>query len=585
MFKKTMFVSLVLLLCIGMNAFGAKNLGTTKKVTVTSFSTSESAVDSSAEVKTITSDYIEKFHPETLSDVLNKTAGVSFKSYGALGSLQIPVIRGTGGGRTKVFINGLSVDNDCSGIYKFDLSTIPVSSVDYVEIVGSGSMNSGNTVAAGGIINIVLKDSEDLKKGSISIENGSMSSSLFDSQKVDLSYKLGKVLTSVSVQRAENKYRDNNAMYSVSALANASGENYSVSESFCFQHLEIPGPVPGPESVTDPSPDAYQDEIRFTSSNNFVFDNVTLDIGYTYNPYSGFDGSSDINYKTNVANLNVFYDLGAFQPYFKNNLNYMKDPGYDCSKTVRYSPTLGFTSSFYTDNWGFFAMAEGSYATDMKKFIPSCSIGTGFYGFDNLSLDANACYAVKIPAFTDLFAPDTGSTAGNPNLKPESAMSVNVNSAYVCDGFAFKGVFFFKYLKDAINWDNHNPDEKWIPSNIDKSLYTGLDLALSYSSDSFTVNFGWLWNHSKNLSDGQPVEGVIEHTIALDASYSFGRFIFAFDAKYFGVIVANASVSYELKNGVEVYVKADNVFNTQYSLVTGYPMPGIKVRVGSSWSF
>jgi outer membrane cobalamin receptor len=70
-----------------------------------------------------------------------------------------------------VYLDGELLNTEHQGTV--DLTTIPVSAIDHIEIIKNGTGNLGKAVAFGGIVNIVTKKAtEDKPTTTISFENG-----------------------------------------------------------------------------------------------------------------------------------------------------------------------------------------------------------------------------------------------------------------------------------------------------------------------------------------------------------------------------------------------------------------------------
>ena len=111
------------------------------------------------QVTVITEDEIKKSGKTELVDVLSDIAGVTFRSYSTGAEAQVSM-RGFGEnsyGRVQVLVDGRSLNNpDMSGL---NWQSIPLSSIEKIEILDGPSAVLYGSGAVGGVINIITKES------------------------------------------------------------------------------------------------------------------------------------------------------------------------------------------------------------------------------------------------------------------------------------------------------------------------------------------------------------------------------------------------------------------------------------------
>jgi iron complex outermembrane receptor protein len=106
---------------------------------------------------------------ETLGELLRESPGTRALSLGALGSYSTLSLRGTGGEHTRVVFDRMPLGRDGEA---FDLSTIPVSTLDAVEVYRGGAPVGLGTGAIGGVLRLVPRLEED-PAGEVGIGVGS----------------------------------------------------------------------------------------------------------------------------------------------------------------------------------------------------------------------------------------------------------------------------------------------------------------------------------------------------------------------------------------------------------------------------
>ncbi len=121
--------------------------------------------------------------------------------------------------------------------------------------------------------------------------------------------------------------------------------------------------------------------------------------------------------------------------------------------------------------------------TDFGVFAyPGLDIG---YRLDKTwKLFANAGYNYRIPTFTDLYYEDAGNL-GNPDLKPERALSLEAGVKYFRPGWSGQVALFRRDGTNLIDYSKENPTDKWMANNFSMVLTQGMEI----SSDVFVPVF------------------------------------------------------------------------------------------------
>ncbi|HKM07260.1 MAG TPA: TonB-dependent receptor plug domain-containing protein, partial [Sphaerochaeta sp.] len=338
--KKRGIFSLVVLLALS-TLFAAQttttDIGTAYELVISDVALAQAETNNASSVSVITRKQIEAYNADSTGDLVNKAIGTTFNSKGGLGALQTITVRGAGSEKHLVFLDGvlLSSAHEAS----VDLSLIPISTIERIEIIKSGSGNLGRTNAIGGMVNIITKQGKATEAPfSVNVENGSFLPeaygpsdthnwlSLVDSQKLDLTYTNllsgTNLVANVGGVVAQNAYtydkgtavkalRDNAQVYSLHGGINASrsiGDNIEVSSSNLgnYQHLGVPGPWGGL------TPNDYQEDILLSTKNTITHTDlgsnrgkIKTELNYTYGRILAHIGSSDSIHNKNKGNFLV----------------------------------------------------------------------------------------------------------------------------------------------------------------------------------------------------------------------------------------------------------------------------------------
>ncbi len=96
---------------------------------------------------------IEKVSPYEINSVISLSPGVFLRDYGGAGGLKTVSIRGASSSETKLHINGIELNSRING--SFDLSLMPISLIENVEIIRGGSAIFYGSNSSAGVINFV----------------------------------------------------------------------------------------------------------------------------------------------------------------------------------------------------------------------------------------------------------------------------------------------------------------------------------------------------------------------------------------------------------------------------------------------
>jgi len=216
---------------------------------------------------TIDAEDIANSGANNITDVLRYQAGVSVRSFFGVNGSRTTIDLGgfgeNGGSNTLILLNGRRLnDLDLASV---NLATIPLDSVERIEIVqGSASVLYGDN-AVGGVINIVTKSALDGESGNVAVELGT-----FNTRRLTagLQKMAGDTALSLNVESLKSAaYRDSNAVENASLAAEISREDDGWQRGLRYRQswedIQLPG------SLNEPD---YQADRRQAGS--FPYDNI-----------------------------------------------------------------------------------------------------------------------------------------------------------------------------------------------------------------------------------------------------------------------------------------------------------------------
>lgn len=146
-----------------------------ERVVVTASLTQHSELTAPASVSVITAEDIAKMPVKDISEAVRSATGVSVLSSAAYGRNTIR-IRGLESKHTLILINGSRINSQDALIRgnDFDLSTIPLTAIERIEVVRGPVSSLYGSEAMGGVVNVILKTPTEEMAGSLGLEYESL---------------------------------------------------------------------------------------------------------------------------------------------------------------------------------------------------------------------------------------------------------------------------------------------------------------------------------------------------------------------------------------------------------------------------
>ena len=538
-------------------------------------------------------------------------------SDGAAGTISMRGLTGSGTAvRTLVLIDG---HPNYAGIFGHPIADSYQSLMtERVEVLrGPASMLYGS-YAMSGVINIVTKKPQDGTHAYLHAGYGS-----FNTAETEFSVNTHKdklsAVASASYNRTDG-HRDNlnfEQFGGYAKLAYDISKNWNASANVDVTRFKVS--YPGPE--TAPLTDADQDITRGTASlfieNNYdrtsggasVFHSWGdhwINDGYqkgneepkdfrftSYDEMTGVSAWQSVNlFEGNRITLGVdYYRYGGKVVYDsignRTDSLLIDKREHELAGYIEVRQDIG---SWMTLNAGLRADHHFSIGTEL---VPQ--FGAAFHLPANAEIKLSAAKGFRYPTFKDnyLFLPK------NPDLEPESLWNYELSfSQTLLSGRLYYGINLFHMdVKNTIQALPKNGAP--LNQNTGELKNSGVEVEVSYLiSKSFTLNGNYSY-----LKMETPVVGAPEHKVYMGGSYNKDRWHASTGLQYINslyttpskpkpatVLAAldkkedfllwNARVSYQLNDMVQLWVNGDNLLNTKYQIIAGYPMPGIAFMAG-----
>jgi len=150
----------------------------------------------------ITKEMFQIIRPQQIDEVLSIVPGIFIQNYGGLGGMKSLSIRGTSSSQSVVMLEGIRMNSAQNGM--IDLSTIPVSFLESIEVTRTGASALYGANAVGGAINLRISK-EKIPNSSFTLERSS-----FDTYTANgtfgVGFDNGYISTSLSTVNSRGNY-------------------------------------------------------------------------------------------------------------------------------------------------------------------------------------------------------------------------------------------------------------------------------------------------------------------------------------------------------------------------------------------
>ena len=461
------------------------------------------------------------------------------------------------------------------------------------------------------------------------VENDAEIADLVDSQQLKLQYSKGfkgfYFTTTGSFYRANNSFifKDSNDENRKRENAEAIGGDVSanvrvpvgegdlnVQGMFSMAEKGVPG------TVSDPSPNAEQSDksalgsIRYVTD-TFISEFLSFDLNtyFTYSDLSFTDPDFlpdpiDSQHKVYSMGVDFMQEISSFAALsilYGGNFSHDRDDSTDVGEKQRtYGGLFVQTPLYLSPSITLMPMVRYDHYSD---FGGSVNFKLGY--IQNLSpamsFKSSLEKSFRVPTFSDLYWPSGGGGEGNPDLQPETGYSIDAGISRVDSTVSYDFFLFTRYVKDVILWQESEVDGIWRPSNYGEALYPGLEAHVDvHVLTNFILSLNYTFLYSFALSgeytfeDNKRLPNIPVHetdfgltyrgnsfTINVNGHYESLRYENVENAGYMSsFFVVNTNYRQHLSEKVLFLLALENLFNEQYVVVPGYPMPGLFIRTG-----
>lgn len=579
-------------------------------------------------------DSIDFIHTNGISvaDKLKNLAGITFRSYGGNGGLQSVSVRGMGSDYSLILVNGQRFTT--YQISTVDLGIFSIHDVDRIEIASGGNSSLYGADAVGGVINIITKEPDGKYFATISNSIGSYGLSGFNIA-TGGGFERISFRSSLNHLRASNAYdfifNDGSKKYPLQRSGSDYFlKNYSFSARSQFSdkifseivlrlsEADRGQPAVVTNSVQNNLARIQDNDMFFTIATEISLNEkttVSLPAAYHHNRQHYEDPNlilSGIPLASRYEN-----EIFSFSPLLRYAFSddHQISIGNELSSASITSNELvhsqrrqasGYLSTYHRFKIPFEFILFPSVRFDMFNDIQgdiSSKIGMNISILDQPLVRIRVSYGknYRVPTFNDLYWVN----GGNPNLTPEHSINsdAGIIGSYTQDDFRVRGEvnYFSISATNKIVWQP-GANGSWSPKNLQSVHSSGIELStsLNVSDGLLSINYHHQLLRTMKTSAEFPndesqnkilpyvpqefstlIVGSSFSIVSLNVLYSFTGFRYEsvnnnprFILPTYQNIDLNISLTflYQLFT-LRLKGEVNNVFDENYSLVSGYPVP------------
>ena len=605
MLKKVVLVMLTALLILVVPVSAQEDVMELDEVVVTASRYEENIMDTPVSMEVIDQEEIAESNANNLADLLQNTGGVYIKNFSGLTGKKDVIIRGARQDQILYLLDGQPLNSPQDGVIR--LEDIPISIIKKIEISKSASSSVYGANAMGGVINIITRDTDkentikiNFGFGSYNTQNYILSTNYnFDNSSLFISYdNLSSDEHRNDPDQKSSLDRKNIFLkykYNLNKMSNL---------NFTFRHNSTESNYPGSEANDDyGSRDDQDNNIKISLDQNlenrdrtFLIYNNNREM-FDKTRYSAF-GSAGFNI-TNIDIIKRGFNYKETNYYFENHIinygleivqNKVTDNELSINNEHENLNKALYIQDKLTVNNNIFVY--GARYDDHEKYGSNLSPKFGYvYNInDNWNFNFNYGESFRAPTFLDLY---TG-FGSNEDLKAEKGKTFDLGFKY-SDSVCRREITFFKRKFDQLIKYNNS---KSLMENVDEANVKGIEILTSRTiNKNWDVGFTYTYLEARDDSvDGQSLN-MPYNQIALKLNYNQDDYNAVLNNRYVGetnsfgggkvnsYFISDLKLSTKLNENKELSVEINNLFDKDYEVVAGYPMPGRNFMFNLSTKF
>lgn len=575
-----------------------------------------------------------------ITDVLKQSPGVYIKDYGGLGGLKTISLRGTSSQQTAILLDGIPLNSAQNA--SLDLSVLPVSIFNNIEVFKGGASSMFGSNALGGAINLRTDKSIKESKLDCSLKYGSFGN-MTSALSWDIPLQNAGISANLEFQKSDGDYTFHVNHFGENMTLtrhNADFQNFNIFlNSFLYDGLSeysfkiiarnsrrgAPGAiVQGLEEGVMAR--LNEQEILTLASYNHIFSetsSLTSNFSFKSN-YTNYKNPDEMYKKDQPMNsgfTNNSYKFNSKLLASTYGINFESDLNLDYSSlygdmlqpnTDKFVDRFTSALSAHADkSWLFDNGTEFSWNTGIRydyvynrnsALSPAAGIIYKLYTY-NLAFKFLYTHNFRTPSFNEMYYLNYGTK----DLKDETSNSYNLSLDFTPRTyFNIEANFFLIRTHNQII-SIPTSTIKWSASNLGATQSIGFDLLIygNIFNNLFDYNIAYTNLRARDISDNSltkdkiipytPDEianarlGINIGSFSINSAFSYSSFRYLFPDNNSQDIIPSywlmdLSCFYKLYNGknfkIKLKIEADNIFDKTYEVISKYYMPGRSFAAG-----
>ncbi|MGK9477970.1 TonB-dependent receptor [Melioribacter sp. OK-6-Me] len=370
--------------------------------------------------------------------------------------------------------------------------------------------------------------------------------------------------------------------------------SFNLKSNIRYAKVYNPGTVNNPFAKDSVWTEFTRSNLSLNFQNRYKSTEGNYTIYYNSGVHDLFDGFHSIDY---VAGINARQTAEISNNFLLTAGNDTRIYGGDARNIRKLIDTTLYETGFYfvaeakiIQNLKFIAGARLNYHEVYgSEFIPQASLN--YTISKNADIYLSSAKGYRNPTLSEFFI-----FGANIDLLPEKLWNYEAgfNLRFYENLIDISGAFYLSEGEDFIAVTGQFPNIK--NQNVGSVQNRGFELNAKIMPDkNLIISTGFNYTYMKN-----PIAGSPELHGILNANYSINRFQLGLNLVAIGnlyllnnsnkfikedFLLLNASGGFNLNNNINLYLKINNLLDTEYQTVFGYPMPGINFLAGFTTEF
>nr|WP_239559241.1 TonB-dependent receptor [Sporohalobacter salinus] len=547
---------------------------------------------------------ISKKNAQNVADLLRDVSSVNISDHGGPAGQKTISIRGSDSSQVLVLIDGQPINSRQNG--QVDLGQLPIDQIKKIEVLKGPASSLYGANALGGVVDITTKSGSEQPITNVETNFGSFKTREMNLTHMgsvgDLRYNISAFKKKTDGHR-ENSWVDQDKVF---IKFNYRLDDYS-DLSLSLKYNDSEKGSPGPSNSPSLNAEQNDEDMNVNLQWKRQTENRDQNLNVYYNQHENIYENPDLFEYSNHETEKSGFIFGQTNYYQNNILTY----GVDINKNEIDSNENGEhdflnKSIFIQDEWEFISPLKfnfGGRYDDHEKFGTEFSprLGAVYTISSNLNFHTSIGEAYRAPTFNELYWPymDYGSYGiyeGNPDLDPETATAYETGLRYSDEDLKGEINLFKKDVDDLIKFDQGS-DGVNRPYNVNSAEITGVELILSKKlTSNYSTDFNYTYLDARNEETDERLDDKPYHTANLGLNYYQNDIEINLDGKlvsgrykngndFPSYFVTDLKLSKELEKNTKVALEMNNLFDRDYQVLDGYPMPGRNVMINLSREF